>query len=194
MSITNYIDSFLIHHLFVRLSSYLYNSSLNDNKIRCITSGAFDKLRSLLQVNLQNNPFNCNCHLRWMSSWLRKKSSNNKILIGKFIALQCFQLIEFPSIVNARQYTMLFTGQRCQYTDWRCWTGWFSMWWRWRRSWMRSWWSMPFTLHMFRNSCSMFATKIKTCTEIYTNYNNWTLSWYEWNFCYSYRSKSFGRT
>ncbi|XP_046914205.2 slit guidance ligand [Dermatophagoides farinae] len=61
--------------------------SLNDNKIRCITSGAFDKLRSLLQVNLQNNPFNCNCHLRWMSSWIRKKSNNNKILIGN---IRCY--------------------------------------------------------------------------------------------------------
>ena len=112
------IDYQLYRFFFVRsfnigcLSVRMYNSSLNDNKIRCITSGAFDKLRSLLQVNLQNNPFNCNCHLRWMSSWIRKKSNNNKILIGKFIS-NVFSNLIFIHCNNHRQYPMLFASKRC---------------------------------------------------------------------------------
>uniref|UniRef100_A0A8C1V7F1 Slit homolog 1 protein n=1 Tax=Cyprinus carpio TaxID=7962 RepID=A0A8C1V7F1_CYPCA len=52
--------------------------SLYDNSLTTITPGAFDTLQSLSTLNLLANPFNCNCHLAWLSSWLR----NRKIVTG----------------------------------------------------------------------------------------------------------------
>uniref|UniRef100_A0A8C1VCB8 Slit homolog 1 protein n=1 Tax=Cyprinus carpio TaxID=7962 RepID=A0A8C1VCB8_CYPCA len=52
--------------------------SLYDNTLTTITPGAFDTLQSLSTLNLLANPFNCNCHLAWLSSWLR----NRKIVTG----------------------------------------------------------------------------------------------------------------
>ncbi|GAB6025016.1 hypothetical protein CHUAL_010127 [Chamberlinius hualienensis] len=48
--------------------------SLYENLIRCIQPGAFDRLQHLTTLNLLSNPFTCNCHLGWLSDWLRKKS------------------------------------------------------------------------------------------------------------------------
>ncbi|XP_078669128.1 slit homolog 2 protein-like isoform X5 [Branchiostoma floridae x Branchiostoma belcheri] len=47
--------------------------SLYDNRISTVQPGAFDSLRSLATLNLLSNPFNCNCHLAWLSEWLRTK-------------------------------------------------------------------------------------------------------------------------
>ncbi|XP_048061947.1 slit homolog 1a [Megalobrama amblycephala] len=52
--------------------------SLYDNTLTTITPGAFDTLQSLSTLNLLANPFNCNCHLAWLSNWLR----NRKIVTG----------------------------------------------------------------------------------------------------------------
>ncbi|XP_023241480.1 slit homolog 2 protein-like [Centruroides sculpturatus] len=52
--------------------------SLYDNRIKCIMPGSFEKLHSLSTLNLLANPLNCNCHLRWLSDWLRK----HKIVTG----------------------------------------------------------------------------------------------------------------
>ncbi|XP_064466119.1 protein slit-like isoform X2 [Ornithodoros turicata] len=48
--------------------------SLYDNKIRCIMPGSFERMSSLSTLNLLANPLNCNCHLKWLSDWLRKKN------------------------------------------------------------------------------------------------------------------------
>ncbi|KAK7148029.1 hypothetical protein R3I93_012363 [Phoxinus phoxinus] len=52
--------------------------SLYDNTLSTITPGAFDTLQSLSTLNLLANPFNCDCHLSWLSVWLR----NRKIVTG----------------------------------------------------------------------------------------------------------------
>ncbi|XP_071091195.1 protein slit-like isoform X2 [Haliotis cracherodii] len=48
--------------------------SLYDNQIRCITQGAFDRLHYLSTLNLMANPFHCNCHLGWLSDWLKRRN------------------------------------------------------------------------------------------------------------------------
>ncbi|XP_059170224.1 slit homolog 2 protein-like isoform X2 [Physella acuta] len=48
--------------------------SLYDNQIRCIMKSSFDRLHYLSTLNLMANPFNCNCHLDWLSDWLKKRN------------------------------------------------------------------------------------------------------------------------
>ena len=37
-------------------------------------AGAFDKMNSLLKLNLLSNPLLCNCQMKWLSDWLKKNS------------------------------------------------------------------------------------------------------------------------
>ncbi|XP_074640928.1 slit homolog 2 protein-like [Tubulanus polymorphus] len=48
--------------------------SIYDNQIRCIMTGSFSTLKDLNTLNLLANPMNCNCHLGWMSEWLKTGS------------------------------------------------------------------------------------------------------------------------
>ncbi|XP_067134486.1 protein slit-like isoform X2 [Centruroides vittatus] len=54
--------------------SNLKTLSLYDNKIECIVPGSFDRMKLLSTLNLLANPLKCNCHLRWLSDWLKKKN------------------------------------------------------------------------------------------------------------------------
>lgn len=36
--------------------------------------GAFEKMKSLSTLNLLSNPLNCNCHMKWLSNWVKKHS------------------------------------------------------------------------------------------------------------------------
>ncbi|KAH9645530.1 hypothetical protein HF086_006687, partial [Spodoptera exigua] len=47
--------------------------SLTDNKIKCITPGAFDHLTLLSTLNLESNPLDCTCHISWLPNWLRSR-------------------------------------------------------------------------------------------------------------------------
>ncbi|CAG2114694.1 unnamed protein product [Medioppia subpectinata] len=40
--------------------------------------GAFDQLKALATLNLLSNPLNCNCHMKWLSNWLK----NHNIVTG----------------------------------------------------------------------------------------------------------------
>ncbi|XP_055874290.1 slit homolog 2 protein-like isoform X2 [Biomphalaria glabrata] len=56
----------------------LQQLSLYDNQIRCIMKSSFDRLHYLSTLNLMSNPFTCNCHLEWLSDWLKTR----KIITG----------------------------------------------------------------------------------------------------------------
>ncbi|XP_061685781.1 slit homolog 1 protein-like isoform X1 [Syngnathoides biaculeatus] len=47
--------------------------SLYDNQLSTILPGTFDALPNLSTLNLLANPFNCDCRLAWLSSWLRSR-------------------------------------------------------------------------------------------------------------------------
>ncbi|XP_067937916.1 slit homolog 2 protein-like isoform X2 [Watersipora subatra] len=50
--------------------------SLYDNKISCLQPGSFSSLPLLSTLNLLRNPLHCDCHMQWLSTWLRLKSSS----------------------------------------------------------------------------------------------------------------------
>ncbi|KAG7170619.1 slit-like 1, partial [Homarus americanus] len=54
---------------------YFYYSSLADNKVTCISPGAFSQLSTLSEINLEGNPLRCNCHMGWLAEWLRSQSA-----------------------------------------------------------------------------------------------------------------------
>ena len=60
---------------FVRLIIFFITfflfRSLYDNKIRCVQPGSFDRMKHLTTLNLLANPLNCNCHMKWLSQWLK---------------------------------------------------------------------------------------------------------------------------
>ncbi|XP_077575592.1 slit homolog 1b [Stigmatopora nigra] len=47
--------------------------SLYDNQLSVILPGTFDPLPNLSTLNLLANPFNCDCRLSWLGSWLRSR-------------------------------------------------------------------------------------------------------------------------
>ncbi|CAK8685542.1 unnamed protein product [Clavelina lepadiformis] len=59
------------NHTFAGLSN-LHHLSLYSNRISTVLSGAFSGMPSLSTVNLLSNHLNCNCHLSWLSPWLRR--------------------------------------------------------------------------------------------------------------------------
>lgn len=46
---------------------------LSHCKISSIQNGSFDDLGHLEAVHVRNNPLNCNCHLRWLPTWLSRR-------------------------------------------------------------------------------------------------------------------------
>ncbi|XP_070540032.1 slit homolog 2 protein-like [Ptychodera flava] len=48
--------------------------SLYDNQITSMMPGAFDNLKDLSTLNLLSNPLNCNCHMSWLTDWLKSRT------------------------------------------------------------------------------------------------------------------------
>ena len=46
--------------------------SLYDNHIQSLANGTFDGLKSIQTIHLGNNPFICDCNLRWLAAYLRQ--------------------------------------------------------------------------------------------------------------------------
>jgi hypothetical protein len=49
---------------------------LSNNRIAIISEGAMEGLQSLKTVNFTNNPFACNCDLRWFRKWISNTNTN----------------------------------------------------------------------------------------------------------------------
>ncbi|KAM7326277.1 hypothetical protein ACRRTK_014755 [Alexandromys fortis] len=50
-----------------------FNRQLDYNQISCIEDGAFRALRDLEVLRLHSNNLYCDCHLAWLSDWLRQR-------------------------------------------------------------------------------------------------------------------------
>lgn len=49
----------------------LYRLDLSGNNLSSLPLGVFDDLDNLTQLLLRNNPWYCNCHMKWVRDWLR---------------------------------------------------------------------------------------------------------------------------
>uniref|UniRef100_A0A8C4QPU1 Slit homolog 2 (Drosophila) n=1 Tax=Eptatretus burgeri TaxID=7764 RepID=A0A8C4QPU1_EPTBU len=73
--------------------------SLYDNQITTISPDAFSSMHSLSTLNLLANPFNCNCHLAWLGTWLRRR----RIVTGNPRCQKPYFLKEIPLLDVAAQ-------------------------------------------------------------------------------------------
>nr|XP_026691209.1 slit homolog 2 protein isoform X2 [Ciona intestinalis] len=88
------------NHTFAGLST-VRHLALYSNQITTILSGAFSTMTSLSTLNLLSNPLDCNCHLSWLSTWLRQShvaSGNPRCAEPRFLR-------EFPvADINPRDF------------------------------------------------------------------------------------------
>ncbi|XP_012685343.1 leucine-rich repeat transmembrane protein FLRT3 [Clupea harengus] len=49
----------------------LYRLDLSGNNLSSLPMGVFEDLDNLTQLLLRNNPWYCNCHMKWVRDWLR---------------------------------------------------------------------------------------------------------------------------
>lgn len=49
----------------------LYRLDLSGNNLSSLPVGVFEDLDNLTQLLLRNNPWYCNCHMKWIRDWLR---------------------------------------------------------------------------------------------------------------------------
>ncbi|XP_067848065.1 leucine-rich repeat transmembrane protein FLRT2 [Heptranchias perlo] len=47
---------------------------LSSNQLRMLVKGAFDGMTSLKQILLRNNPWYCDCNIKWVTKWLQSLS------------------------------------------------------------------------------------------------------------------------
>uniref|UniRef100_A0A8C4LK32 Slit homolog 2 protein n=1 Tax=Equus asinus asinus TaxID=83772 RepID=A0A8C4LK32_EQUAS len=69
----NCIDPYSINCLRVDAFQDLHNLnllSLYDNKLQTIAKGTFSPLRAIQTMHLAQNPFICDCHLKWLADYL----------------------------------------------------------------------------------------------------------------------------
>ncbi|KAB1282663.1 Slit-like protein 2 protein [Camelus dromedarius] len=61
------------HHFTPFVNKDLHNLnllSLYDNKLQTIAKGTFSPLRAIQTMHLAQNPFICDCHLKWLADYL----------------------------------------------------------------------------------------------------------------------------
>uniref|UniRef100_A0A8B9B7Y9 Immunoglobulin superfamily containing leucine rich repeat n=1 Tax=Anser brachyrhynchus TaxID=132585 RepID=A0A8B9B7Y9_9AVES len=59
---------------FAEVPEDLRSLWLNDNQLTTLAEGTFDKLPSLSQLQIFNNPFNCSCKVFWLKRWTESTS------------------------------------------------------------------------------------------------------------------------
>ena len=57
---------------FLPILFYLHCRSLYDNNLQSLSKGTFDSLKSIEYLHLGQNPFICDCHMRWLAKFLKK--------------------------------------------------------------------------------------------------------------------------
>uniref|UniRef100_A0A8C3RFD4 Slit guidance ligand 3 n=1 Tax=Cyanoderma ruficeps TaxID=181631 RepID=A0A8C3RFD4_9PASS len=100
--------------------------SLYDNKLQTVSKGLFTPLRSIQTLHLAQNPFVCDCHLKWLADYLQDnpietsgaRCSNPRRLANKRISqikskkFRCSgNSIHFPFIAGSEDYRSKFTGK-----------------------------------------------------------------------------------
>lgn len=89
--------------------------SLYDNHIQSLANGTFDGLKSIQTVHLGNNPFICDCNLRWLAVYLRQnpvETSDARCTEPKRVGKKRLALLELDKFKckGSEQFRTKFAG------------------------------------------------------------------------------------
>uniref|UniRef100_A0A7M4EB54 Slit guidance ligand 3 n=1 Tax=Crocodylus porosus TaxID=8502 RepID=A0A7M4EB54_CROPO len=102
--------------------------SLYDNKLQTISKGLFAPLRSIETLHLAQNPFVCDCHLKWLADYLKNnpietsgaRCSNPRRLANKRIGqikshkFRCSGSEDFRSKFSGKCFMDLVCPEKCR--------------------------------------------------------------------------------
>ncbi|KAI7797501.1 platelet glycoprotein IX-like isoform X1 [Triplophysa rosa] len=92
---------------------------LQHNLLTTVTPGYFDALLNLQLVNLSENPFNCECNIRYLSHWLKRNQALSGIAVCASPAELAHRPIDgladadFPSCVSAECSGWVYNSVLC---------------------------------------------------------------------------------
>uniref|UniRef100_A0A7N6FDY6 Slit homolog 3 (Drosophila) n=1 Tax=Anabas testudineus TaxID=64144 RepID=A0A7N6FDY6_ANATE len=102
--------------------------SLYDNKLQTISKGLFTPLRSIKTLHLAQNPFMCDCHLKWLADYLfdnpietsgarcshPRRLANKRISQVKGKKFRCTGQEDYRSRLNGECFQDLVCPERCR--------------------------------------------------------------------------------
>ena len=104
--------------LFKPIASTLKVLKLENNSLRFLPRGVFSRLSPQILVSLHGNPFHCNCKLKWLKHWLRRRG----VRIFDRALIRCAS----PPNLAGKMITMVpdiaFICRKGGWTPWGSWT------------------------------------------------------------------------
>uniref|UniRef100_A0A671LKK8 Slit homolog 3 protein-like n=1 Tax=Sinocyclocheilus anshuiensis TaxID=1608454 RepID=A0A671LKK8_9TELE len=102
--------------------------SLYDNKLQTISKGLFTPLRSIKTLHLAQNPFMCDCHLKWLADYLfdnpietsgarcshPRRLANKRISQVKGKKFRCTGAEDYRSRLSSECFQDLVCPERCR--------------------------------------------------------------------------------
>ncbi|TRY65093.1 hypothetical protein DNTS_026850 [Danionella cerebrum] len=102
--------------------------SLYDNKLQTISKGLFSPLRAIKTLHLAQNPFMCDCHLKWLADYLfdnpietsgarcshPRRLSNKRISQVKGKKFRCTGAEDYRSRLSGECFQDLVCPERCR--------------------------------------------------------------------------------
>uniref|UniRef100_A0AAY4ELC3 Slit homolog 3 (Drosophila) n=1 Tax=Denticeps clupeoides TaxID=299321 RepID=A0AAY4ELC3_9TELE len=102
--------------------------SLYDNKLQTISKGLFTPLRSIKTLHLAQNPFMCDCHLKWLADYLfenpietsgarcshPRRLANKRISQVKSKKFRCTGTEDYRSRLSGECFQDLVCPERCR--------------------------------------------------------------------------------
>ncbi|CAF1141757.1 unnamed protein product [Rotaria sp. Silwood1] len=93
--------------------------SLYDNQLKNLINGTFSSLKNIQTLHLARNPFICDCHLRWLNTYLREKqieTSGVRCAGPRRMAKQKFGILKDQKFrcQNRMKYLQILNTAQCE--------------------------------------------------------------------------------